>query len=196
MRFALAAAAAAVAAAAAFTAPAGARVDASGAQACGGPLATMTDKAAKSVVWSPAVTDVLNIAQLTAPKTLGTRSMRFQKHVWKITAVIERYRLDPSGNLVFELYDIPSNMYMNAYIPSEQCLPQTAWWRPEILNARASFTNICPAATSDWQMLGATADMTGVGYWDPVKSTLGSLPNGAELRPLVGLYVKQGCGRF
>src|SRR5439155_1646403 len=37
---------------------------------------------------------------------------------------------------------------------------------------------------------------TGVGFWNPVKTTLGALQNGAELRPLTRLVITQGCGHF
>jgi hypothetical protein len=36
--------------------------------------------------------------------------------------------------------------------------------------------------------------MTGVGYWNPVATTLGALGNGAELRPVTGFKLINGCG--
>ena len=45
-------------------------------------------------------------------------------------------------------------------------------------------------------MLGATAKLTGVGFWNPVKTTMGALANGAELRPLVGFQLVNGCGKI
>jgi hypothetical protein len=65
-----------------------------------------------------------------------------------------------------------------------------------MLAARNSFMSACPAVTNDWQLLGATADMTGVGFWNPVKTTMGALKNGAELRPLTALTITQGCGKY
>jgi hypothetical protein len=38
--------------------------------------------------------------------------------------------------------------------------------------------------------------MTGVGYWNPTKTTLGALGNGAELRPVTGITLINGCGHF
>jgi hypothetical protein len=38
--------------------------------------------------------------------------------------------------------------------------------------------------------------LTGVGFWNPVKTTPGALKNGAELRPLTALSITQGCGKF
>ena len=37
--------------------------------------------------------------------------------------------------------------------------------------------------------------LTGVGFWNPVHTTKGALASGAELRPVTGLTVLQGCGK-
>jgi hypothetical protein len=101
-----------------------------------------------------------------------------------------------NGEIVLELYDIPTSAYMNAYMPSPQCLPTNARGRAQMLAARNGFLKDCPAVTADWQLLGATADMSGVGFWNPVKTTMGALKNGAELRPLIDVKITQGCGHF
>jgi hypothetical protein len=85
---------------------------------------------------------------------------------------------------------------MNAYIPSTSCMTSNKTFRKAMVAARNAFTSGCPAPTGDWQMLGARANVTGVGFWNPVKTTQGALPNGAELRPLVGFHITQGCGKF
>ena len=187
-------------------APAGARQVMSTAPAtapgawCGGnlwKLMTLSDTTNKSVNWAPAGTSVGQIAALAAPKKVPTtRTTTFTKQQWSLTAVIERYRQQSNGEIVFELYDVPSNMYMNAYLPNPQCLSAKTRGRAQILAARTTFTSACPAATADWQTLGTTVQLTGVGFWNPVKTTLGALGNGAELRPVTGLTVLQGCGKF
>jgi len=199
MRFVLTAAAALIAVVAAFATPAGARVDVPGPQ-CGGTLwklMTLSDTAKTSVKWSPVATTIPDIAKLTAPAKISlARSNVFQKQVWSLTAIIDRYRMASNGEIVLELFDIPSSTYMNAYMPSPQCLPTTARGRAQMLAARNGFMKQCPAVTTDWQPLGATAQLTGVGFFNPVKTTLGAAKNGAELRPLVGLTIMQGCGKF
>jgi hypothetical protein len=199
MRFVLAAAAALAALTAAFAVPAGAHVFTPGPQ-CGGTLwklMTLSDTGKSAVHWTPAVTSIPAIAKLSAPaKITAARSSAFQKQVWKITAVIERYRMASNGEIVFELYDIPTSTYMNAYMPSAQCLPSKARGRAQMLAARNKFLKQCPAVTANWRMLGATADLTGVGFWNPVKTTIGALKNGAELRPLLSVNITQGCGKF
>jgi hypothetical protein len=201
---ALGVAALAAAAATAFAVPAGAHVQAAGAAKpgawCGGSLwklMTLSDSSRKSVQWGAAQTSIPDIAGLTAPKrVLASRSSSFQKQMWQLTAVIDRYRVASNGELVFELYDVPSGMYMNAYMPNPACLSSTTRGRAQIVAARNAFTSACPAATGDWQMLGATATLQGVGFWNPVKTTLGALGNGAELRPVTNFVLVQGCGKF
>jgi hypothetical protein len=85
---------------------------------------------------------------------------------------------------------------MNAYLPSTSCMTSNKTLRTAMVKARNGFVNNCPKATQDWQILGAHASIYGVGFWNPVKTTMGALKNGAELRPLVGLAITQGCGKF
>ena len=63
-----------------------------------------------------------------------------------------------------------------------------------MMAARDEFTKHCPPATAAWQLLGATVDISGVGFWNSVRTTRGALPNGAELRPLTNLQIVSGCG--
>lgn len=167
---------------------------------CGGTLwkqITLVDNG-KGVNWNPKATTLGDIAKLTAPSRItAARSTSFQRQVWKLDdVVVERYRTASNGELVLELYDVTSNTYMNAYIPSTSCMTSNATLRKAMLKARNGFLKPCPAPTADWQILGAHAAIFGVGFWNPVKTTQGALANGAELRPLVGLTITQGCGKF
>jgi hypothetical protein len=199
MKIVLTAAAGLAACIAASALPAQAHVNAPGPQ-CGGTLwklMTLSDTGKKSVALAPAPTTIPDVAKLNAPAKVGTaRGTAFQKKVWSLTTVIERYRMASNGEIVLQLYDVPSQTYMNAYLPAAQCLPKIARGRAQMLAARASFMKDCPAPATGWQMLGATADVAGVGFFNPVKTTLGALKNGAELRPLLSLKVTQGCGHF
>src|SRR5262245_5574050 len=201
MRIVLAAAAVTAALTAAYAAPARAHVDAAPGPWCGGTLwrlLTLSDPAKKSVLWAPAASTVPDIAKLAPPAKITTaRSSVFQRHVWKLSpVVIERYRMASNGEIVLELFDISSSTYMDAYMPNPDCLPSGARARGQMIATRNAFTSQCPAVTTDWQMLGATAELTGVGFWNPVTTTLGALKSGAELRPLVSLTIRQGCGHF
>ncbi len=167
---------------------------------CGGTLwrlMTLSDPGRSSVAWSPAQTAIADIAKLASPaRTPTKRSTPFQRRVWQLTAVIDRYRIASNGEIVLVLYDIGSSTYMNAYLPNPKCLSKQTRGRAQILAARKTFTTSCQPATKQWQFLGATARLTGVGYWNPVRTTKGALPNGAELRPLTGFEPLQGCGKY
>ncbi len=197
-------AALAAAAATAFAVPAKAHVQAAGVIKpgawCGGSLwklMTLSDAGRKSVNWNAAQTNIPTLAGLTAPKKVpATRTTSFEKQMWQMTLVIERYRLQSNGEIALELFDVPSSTYMDAYMPNPQCLSSTTRARGQIVAARNAFTSACPAPTGDWQPLGATVTLQGVGFWNPVKTTLGALGNGAELRPITNFVLQQGCGKF
>jgi hypothetical protein len=181
---------------AAFAAQAGAA--APGPQ-CGGPLwKQMTLVDSKGINWNPQTTTIGAIAKLTAPSRItAARTTSFQKQVWKMDdVVIERYRIASNGELVFELYDVPTSTYMNAYVPATSCMTSNATIHKALVKARSGFMNHCPAPKNDWQILGARATIFGVGFWNSSTDTLGALKSGAELRPLVGLTITQGCGKF
>jgi hypothetical protein len=166
---------------------------------CGGTLwkqMTLADNG-QGVNWNPQTTTVGDIAKLTSPsRVTASRTTSFQKRVWKMDdVVVDRYRLASNGEIVLRLYDIASATYMNAYLPSTSCMSAKANLRTAMVKARNGLVKFCPAPTNDWQLLGARAVLYGVGFWNPVKTTPGALPNGAELRPLVGLTITQGCGK-
>jgi hypothetical protein len=198
MRIAVTTAAAAALLAVVAAAPAGARVDVKPGPWCGGTLwklMTLADTTKAAVGWTPSATTIADVARLTPPARFApTRTTAFQKQRWALTAVIERYRTASNGELVFQLFDINTSIYMNAYVPNPKCLSSSTRGRAEIVAARNAFTKICPAPTAQWQMLGATAKLAGVGFWNPVKTTLGALANGAELRPVTSLQITTGCG--
>ena len=198
MRFVLAAAAALAALTAAFAVPAGAHVSVAGPQ-CGGTLwklMTLSDAGKSAVQWSPAATSIADISKLTAPAKITTSRSAFEKQVWGFTTVLQSYRVASNGEIVFQLFDVPTSSYMNAYLPSAACLPTATRGRAQILATRNAFLKQCPAPKATWQPLGATASLSGVGFWNPVRTTPGAQKNGAELRPLLGLSITQGCGKF
>ena len=133
MRFVLTAAAALAACIAAFAAPARAHVQTPGPR-CGGTLwkqMTLSDTGKTAVAWSPSATTIPDIAKMSPPAKITTaRSTAFQKHVWGMTTIIERYRVASNGEIVLQLFDVPSSTYMNAYIPAAACLPTKARGTP------------------------------------------------------------------
>jgi hypothetical protein len=191
-------AAAAAAVLAALAVPAGARVETQPGTWCGGVLwrlMTLSDAGRSSVRWVPSGTSIPSLAQVRPPGRVPATRVAFEKQVYQMNVVIERYRLASNGEIVLQLFDIPSQMYMNAYMPNPRCLSSTTRARSDIVAARSAFTSACPAPKNQWQLLGATARLTGVGFWNPVKTTPGALRNGAELRPLTGFQLINGCGK-
>ncbi len=135
------------------------------------------------------------IAGLQPPPTIGLRrTTRFQVHTWRLSVVVDRYRIASNGEIVLVLYSIPAARYMNAYFPNPRCLTKRTRDRAGILAARRAFTGHCPHATASWQLLGASVDLSGIGFWNPSRATRGALPNAAELRPLTTFKIVSGCG--
>ena len=114
--------------------------------------------------------------------------------LWRLEVVVDRYRMASNGEIALVLYSVETSQYMNAYLANPNCLSSKTRDRTGIIAARRSFTSHCPRATPSWQLLGASVDVAGVGFWNPSKATRGALPNGAELRPLTNFRLIAGCG--
>ncbi len=165
---------------------------------CGGVLwrlMTLSDAQRGRVDFSPRAISVADIAKLPPPTRIGrTRATAFQRQRWTMAMVVDRYRIASNGEIVLILYSIDTAQYMNAYLPNPHCLGSRARGRSAMLAARREFMSHCPPATAQWQLLGTTVQVGGVGFWNPSKATRGALPNGAELRPLTDLKIVSGCG--
>jgi hypothetical protein len=183
-------------AAAAFAAVAAGR-DSSGptASRCGGELwrlKTLSDSARQAVVLNPTGTTIAAIGERPFPRPLPRlRQTAFQKHAWEVVAQITKYRVESEG-VRLELYDHQS--YLNAVIPTPDCLSSAARARSDMAAAFKLFTGRCGhPATSDWQSLGAIVYVRGVGFWSQRRSLRGAARNGAELHPVTGLRIVAGC---
>jgi hypothetical protein len=165
---------------------------------CGGPLwrlLTLSDADRGRINLVPVDTDISTIAKLVPPKRIGAqRTTQFQKHAWRLEVVVDRYRIGSDGEIALVLYDIPSARYMNAYLPNPACLSARTPERRALVAARAELTQHCARVTPSWQLLGISARITGVGFWNPSRITKGALSNGAELRPIVDFQIVSGCG--
>jgi hypothetical protein len=165
---------------------------------CGGELwrlMTLSDADRGKVDLTRRATSIADLAELRPPRTIGSRrTSDFVRRDWRLRVVVDRYRIASNGEIVLILYSIPSGSYMNAYLPNPHCLTARTRDRSGILAARRALTDHCPHATTSWQLLGASVDVSGVGFWNPVRTTRGALHNGAELRPLTNLQIVSGCG--
>jgi hypothetical protein len=165
---------------------------------CGGSLwrlMTLSDADRAKVNLHGASTSIAEIAKLAPPKPIAAaRTTAFQRQVWRLHAVVDRYRIASNGEVVLILFSIATGQYIDVYLPNPRCLGQRARDRTGMLAARQQFTAHCTSVTAAWQLLGATVDVAGVGFWNPSRQTRGALPNGAELRPLTNLRIVSGCG--
>jgi hypothetical protein len=166
---------------------------------CGGTLwhlMTLSDRDRRTVQLHGTPSSVQDIANQVPPKHIvPRRTTIYQRAVWRLVTVVDRFRIASNGEIVLILYSISSGKYMNAYFPSQNCLPIYARNRSGMIAARNAFKKACPTPTAEWQLLGATVDIAGVGFWNPSTATRGALPNGAELRPVTNFSVLSGCGK-
>jgi hypothetical protein len=165
---------------------------------CGGTrwrLLTMSDVDRRSVRLHSLPTSIAQISTLRPPRHFTTRrGTSFERHVWRLQTVLDRYRIASNGEIILILYSIVSNQYIDAYLANPFCLGRRARNRAALIAARDQFLLHCPRPTADWQLIGATVEVAGVGFWNPLATTRGALSNGAELRPLTYLRIIAGCG--
>jgi hypothetical protein len=182
-------------AATAFAAAAAGR-DSAGptASRCGGQLwrlKTLSDPRRKLVQLQPKTTTIAAIGERPFPRPVPkTRRTPFQRQVWEVVAQITQYRVE-TGGIRLILYD--NETYLNAVIPSPDCLSRTTRARQEIASAYKLFAVDCGHTMSSWQSLGAIVHVRGVGFWSQRRGLRGSARNGAELHPVTGFRVVAGC---
>jgi hypothetical protein len=156
---------------------------------------TLSDTNRAKVSFPGTSTTIAEIAKLAPPKRIvAARTTTFQRRLWRLHAVVDRFRIASNGEVVLILFSIPTGQYMNVYLPNPVCLGKRARDRTGMIAARREFMSHCEPVTAAWQLLGATVDVAGVGFWNPSKRTRGALQNGAELRPLTNLRIVSGCG--
>jgi hypothetical protein len=182
-------------AATAFAAAAAGR-DSAGPSAsrCGGQLwrlKTLSDRERNLVQLQPKMTTIAAIGERPFPRPVPkSRRTPFQRQVWEVVAQITQYRVE-TGGIRLILYDNES--YLNAVIPSPDCLPRTTRGRRVLASTYRLFSADCGHTMSSWQSLGAIVHVRGVGYWSQRRGLRGSARNGAELHPVTGFRVVAGC---
>ena len=120
-------------------------------------------------------TTIAKIASLKTPARIGpTRATPFQRQLWRMRTIVDRYRIASNGEIVLSLYSIDSGQYMNAYLPNPHCLGARARDRTGMIAARRELTSHCPQVTAAWQLIGVTVEVAGVGFWNPVTTTRGA----------------------
>jgi hypothetical protein len=161
---------------------------------CGGQLwrlKTLSDPQRNLVQLQQKMTKIATIGERPFPRPVPrTRRTAFQRQVWEVVAQITQYRVE-TGGIRLILYDNES--YLNAVIPSPECLSRASRARSDIASAYKLFTTDCGHTMSSWQSLGAIVHVRGVGFWSQRRGIRGSARNGAELHPVTGFRVVAGC---
>jgi hypothetical protein len=161
---------------------------------CGGQLwrlKTLSDAERKMVRLTPKTTTIASIRERPHPRPVPRRRRtRFQRQTWEIVAQVTAFRLD-DGGLRLILYD--RNAYVQAVIPTPDCLVRSTRARAEIAAAWKRFVRECGQPTREWQPSGAVVFIRGVGFWSQRLGRRGSAPNGAELHPVTGFRIVAGC---
>ena len=162
---------------------------------CGGELwrlKTLSDPGRNAVQLAPTSTTIAAIGGRPFPRPLPKlRRTPFQRHALEVVAQITKYRVE-TGGIRLELYDNES--YLNAVIPTPDCLSKGTRARNDMASTFKLFTGECGhPSTSDWQSLGAIVYVRGIGFWSQRRSLRGAARNGAELHPVTGLRIVAGC---
>jgi hypothetical protein len=166
------------------------------ARSCGGLLwrmKTFSDRQKNLVRLNPLQTTIEEISERPFPVPLPrTRSTKFQRQVYTVVAQVTEYRMD-GNELRLVLFD--HGAYMNAVIPSPQCLPRTTRARDQLVDAWNTFVSTCGRPMASWQPQGAVVYVSGIGFWSSrFKPRRGAARNGAELHPVTGFRSVAGCG--
>jgi hypothetical protein len=181
-------AAAAVAQAGAFASTSATRCDKSAL----GRLKTLSDPQRQLVTLRPRRTTVRAINDRSRPRRTPTRRNRaFERHAWRVRAVILRDRLKADGDI--QLILVAGHSYLHAEFPAAACLSQTTRARRAIVAARRRFEQSCGIAGKAWKDQGALAYVDGVGFWDRPNQDPGHAKNYAELHPVTSVKFLTGC---
>lgn len=162
---------------------------------CGGELwrlKTLSDPGRNKVQLESTDTSIAAIGKRPYPRPVPkVRRTAFQRHVWQVVAQITKFRFETEG-IRLELYDHES--YLNAVIPTPECLSIASRARKDITSTFKLFADECGHPTTrDWQSLGAVVSVRGVGFWSQRRGLRGAARNGAELHPVTGLRIVAGC---
>jgi hypothetical protein len=157
-----------------------------------GGLKTLTDPQRELVTLRPRGTTVRAINDRSRPRRTPTRrNTAFERHVWRVKAVILRDRLKADGDIQMIL--VAGHSYLHAEFPAPACLSRTTRARRAIVAARRRFEQGCGISGKAWKDQGAVAYVGGVGFWDRPNEDPGHAKNYAELHPVTSIKFLAGC---
>jgi hypothetical protein len=157
-----------------------------------GRLKTLSDPQRQLVTLRPRKATVRAINERSRPRrTPARRNTAFERHVWRVKAVILRDRLKRDGDIQMIL--VAGHSYLHAELPAPACIPRTARARAAMVATRHRFEQGCGVATRAWKEQGAVAYVSGVGFWDRPNQDPGHAKNYAELHPVTSIKFLAGC---
>jgi hypothetical protein len=155
-------------------------------------LKTLSDPQRQLVDLRPRATTIRAINTLRRPRRTPTRrDNAFERHVWRVRAVIVKDRLQDDGDI--QLILAARHSYLLAELPAPACLPRTTRARAAIVRARRRFERGCGSAGRSWTNQGAVAYVSGVGFWDVPNRQPGHAKNYAALHPVTSVSFLVGC---
>jgi hypothetical protein len=157
-----------------------------------GRLKTLSDPQRQLVTLRPRRTTVRAINDRSRPRrTPARRNRAFERHVWRVKAVILRDRLKADGDIQMIL--VAGHSYLHAELPAPACLSRRTRGRAAIVAVRRRFEQGCGIAGKAWKEQGAVAYVSGVGFWDRPNRDPGHAKNYAELHPVTSIKFLAGC---
>lgn len=156
-----------------------------------GGLETLSDPQRGLVDLRPRTTTIRAINKLARPLRTTRRDSAFQRHVWRVRAVIVKDRIQDDGDIQVIL--VAGHSYVNAVLPAPACLSRATRARAAIVRARRRFEQGCGSASRSWKNQGAVAYVSGVGFWDLPNRQPGHAKNYAELHPVTNVRLLVGC---
>jgi hypothetical protein len=155
-------------------------------------LETLSDPQRGLVDLHPRTTTIRAINRLRRPRPTPTRrNNTFERHVWRVRAVIVKDRLQDDGDI--QLILGAQHSYLIAELPAPACLSRATRARAAIVRARRRFEQGCGSASRSWRDQGAVAYVSGVGFWDLPNRHPGHAKNYAELHPVTSIRFLVGC---
>jgi len=155
-------------------------------------LKTLSDPQRGLVDLRARTTTIRAINSLPKPRRTPTsRNNAFERHVWRVRAVIVKDRLEDDGDIQVIL--VARHSYLIAELPAPACIPQTTRARAAIVRARRRFERGCGSASRSWTNQGVVAYVSGVGFWDLPNRHPGHAKNYAELHPVTSVRFLVGC---
>ncbi len=157
-----------------------------------GGLKTLSDPQRGLVDLRPRTTTIRAINKLRRPaRATPRRDSAFERHVWRVRAVIVKDRIQDDGDIQMIL--VARHSYMLAELPAPACLPRATRARAAIVGARRRFARGCGSPSRAWRNEGAVASVSGVGFWDRPSRQPGHAKNYAELQPVTNIRFLVGC---